>query len=170
MVQLKPNEKIILSLHKHWVVLIGKLFIVLILALAPIFISLFLPNLSQDLILLILFFVIIYFLFVFALAFVFWIDYYLDVWIITNQRIIDIEQRGLFKREISEFMLNKVQDVTIKIPGMMAALLKYGDITVQTAGERNFAAQKIPNIQKVKNLILYYSHSNQFNQITHNTP
>jgi len=158
MIQLKPDEKIILALHRHWIILVGKLFIVLVLTIVPVFGSLFLLYLNQDLILLSLFLAALYFLIVSALTFVFWIDYYLDMWVVTDQKIIDIEQHGLFKREVSEFMLNKVQDVTIKIPGMMATILKYGDITIQTAGETSFTAKDIPRVHEAKNLIIHYSH------------
>ena len=57
-------------------------------------------------------------------------DYYLDVWILTNQRIFDIEQRGLFNRHISVFEINKIQDVNVKIEGIIATFIKYGDVNI----------------------------------------
>ena len=93
--------------------------------------------------------------------FMFWVDYYLDMWVITSERIIDIEQKGLFRREISEFMLDKVQDITVEIPDIMATLLKYGNINIQTAGEKSFTIKQIPKIYEAKNLILDYSSGNR---------
>ncbi|MHA1748185.1 MAG: hypothetical protein ACTSYF_06020 [Promethearchaeota archaeon] len=95
------------------------------------------------------------------LALIFWTVYYLNVLIITNKRIIDVEQHSLFRREVSEFMLVKVQDVTIEIPNFTASLFKFGNIIVQTAGEKNFSSHHIPHIREAKRLILEYSHRAQ---------
>jgi len=61
------------------------------------------------------------------------IDFYLDIWIITNDRIIDVEQFGLFSRTISELELYQIQDVTTDIRGIFATFLDYGTVTVKTA-------------------------------------
>ena len=90
-------------------------------------------------------------------SFVLWSDYYLDLWIITNQRIVDINQKGLFNREVSEFMLDKVQDVTVEIPDMLATFMKYGNLKIQTASDKTFEIKEIPNFYEAKNLIMDYS-------------
>jgi hypothetical protein len=63
--------------------------------------------------------------------FITWIDYYFDVWIITNERIINIEQKNLFIRTTSEVTLTRVQDVTATIGGFFPTLLDFGDVLVQ---------------------------------------
>ena len=50
------------------------------------------------------------------------VDYYLDIWIVTNDRIINIEQLGLFARSISELDLYQIQDVTSEIKGIFPTL------------------------------------------------
>ena len=87
-------------------------------------------------------------------AFIMWTDYYFDVWIVTTERLIDIEQHGLFRRETSEFMLDKVQDITVEVPNMLGTLLKFGNVMIQTAGERSFSIKEIPNIYEVKRIIM----------------
>jgi membrane protein YdbS with pleckstrin-like domain len=74
-----------------------------------------------------------YFLSVYLLFYVRFIDYYLDLWIVTNDRIIDIEQHGLFTRTVTEIDLFRIQDVTVEIHGVFATLFNYGNVTVQTA-------------------------------------
>ena len=74
-------------------------------------------------------------LFLWIYAFFIWIDYYFDVWVITDERVLNIEQRGLFTRVISEVHLGRVQDVTTRVEGFVPTLLNYGDIFIQTAGE-----------------------------------
>lgn len=61
------------------------------------------------------------------------VDFYLDVWIVTNERIIDTEQKGLFGRTISELELYHIQDVTSETHGFFPTILSYGNIMVKTA-------------------------------------
>ena len=83
------------------------------------------------------------------------IDYYLDVSVITNTRIVDVEQTGLFGRTISELDLYKVQDVTSEVKGFWRSLFQYGFVYVQTAGEtQRFVFENIPNAHAVRKQIL----------------
>ena len=84
-----------------------------------------------------------------------YIDYYLDTWIITNLRIINIEQHGLFSRTASELYLGDVQDVTSEVKGVIPTLFDYGSVYVQTAGERQrFHFKDIDHPEKTKEKIL----------------
>lgn len=78
-----------------------------------------------------------YLFFIWLLFFFSLIDYILDVWIITDKRIIDIRQNGFFSRTISEMHLSRVQDVSSETHGFFPTFLKYGNVIVQTAGEHN---------------------------------
>src|SRR3989344_8279150 len=160
MIHLSPNEKILMVLHRHWIVIFGKFVLGVFLLLVPFFVLPVAFSFGEALGTL-LFFVeflsVVYLMIVILLTLIFWMDYYLDVWIITSERIIDIEQKGLFNREISEFMLDKVQDVTIEVPNMMAMFLKYGNLIIQTAGEKSFSVRQIPRFYEAKNLILDYA-------------
>lgn len=66
--------------------------------------------------------------------FVEWTDYYLDLWIITNKRIIDVQQIGFFHREVTSFSYDRIQDITIETRGVIETLLKFGTLHIQTAG------------------------------------
>ncbi len=96
-----------------------------------------------------------YYLFIWLFFFFSFIDYYLDVWIITNERIIDIRQLGFFARTISEQRLYRVQDVTSEVHGFFPTIFKYGDVFVQTAGfKERFFFQDIPNSERVRDVII----------------
>lgn len=69
---------------------------------------------------------------VFFYWFYHWIGWHYSVYIVTNQRLIDIRQHGLFNRKVSEVGFDKVQSINYHIKGLQAALLKFGDINVQT--------------------------------------
>ncbi len=86
--------------------------------------------------------------FMFALLFIYqhFMDYWLDVWIVTNRRIINIEQNGLFSRTISELRLYRIQDVTSKVDGFVRSMLHFGMVYVQTAGEKHyFVFEDVPD-------------------------
>lgn len=84
-----------------------------------------------------------YLLFVGLLLLHSWLLYYLDVWFVTNQRVV------------SELPLDQIQDITVEVRGILPTMLHYGDIIVQTAGETpRFCLDNIPNPQAVAHLIM----------------
>jgi hypothetical protein len=81
--------------------------------------------------------------------------YYLNVQIVTNERIVDIDQSGLLRHETSELHMQKIEDVTTEIVGPMANFFNYGNIYVQTAGERNkFSFESVANPHGLAKAIL----------------
>lgn len=78
-----------------------------------------------------------YYFFVAGYFLVIWLDYYFDITIVTNERIIDINQVGLFNRSVSELYLTQVQDVSGAQKGLLQNMFHYGDVTIQTAGGKN---------------------------------
>jgi uncharacterized membrane protein YdbT with pleckstrin-like domain len=86
------------------------------------------------------------------------IDYWLDVFILSDKRILDIDQEGLFKRTVSELRLYRVQDVTAEVTGVLHTFLDYGSIHVQTAGEEErFEFNDISHPNQVAKMILEWS-------------
>lgn len=96
-----------------------------------------------------------YVLLVGSLFFRTWLDYYLDAFIVTSERIVRIEQRGLFDRIVSSLRLDRIQDITVETKGVLSTFMKFGTINVQTAGEQErFTFTTIPNPEAVKQAIL----------------
>lgn len=82
-------------------------------------------------------------------------DYYLDTWIVTTERIINIEQHGLFSRLVSELHLNEIQDVTSETHGFLETFLTYGDVYIQSAAEKGrFNFKNVDNPDQVKQIII----------------
>jgi hypothetical protein len=91
---------------------------------------------------------------VWNIAFVIWTNQWLDVLVITNLHIIDIEQIGLWNREISTLNLEKIQDVSSKTEGLIASLLDYGDVEPQTAGSiTNFIVNRVEYPDVIRQVI-----------------
>lgn len=83
------------------------------------------------------------------------VDYYLDVWIITDRRVVNVEQKGLFVRRVSELRYQKIQDVTAEIEGFFPTILDYGDVFIQTAGEKpQFLFHNVPRPSEIKGILV----------------
>ncbi len=141
MLNLDKDEQVLLEVRKHWFVLAYQSSVLLVFAILPpilygAFFYLFPVSLSTLRELeLGPFFYGLWLLCLWAYFFVHWTNYYLDVWYITQKRIISIDQIGVFHRKVSNLGLDKIQDVSIEQRGMMQAMLKYGDILVKTAAD-----------------------------------
>ncbi len=85
-------------------------------------------------------------------------QYFLDIWVLTNTRLVDIDQKQYFSREVSSLLLSRVQDVTINVNGIIPSLLDIGDINVQSAGAsvNEFTMKGIPRPSQMRDLILKY--------------
>jgi uncharacterized membrane protein YdbT with pleckstrin-like domain len=61
-----------------------------------------------------------------------WIGWYFTIYIITNERVRLVTQKSIFGKTVIELPLEKVQNISMAIPGMMGELFKYGTIVLQT--------------------------------------
>ncbi len=156
----RESERVLRVVHRHWFD-IATHFFVIILFVAMLFGSLSLtpflyPDaLGAEMSRFILFIQNSLILLVWLYAFLVWIDYFFDVWIITNERVINIEQKGLFVRAVSELKFSRIQDVTSEVSGMIPTILNFGDVKVQTASEEDyFLFRRVPDPYHVKDLIM----------------
>lgn len=62
----------------------------------------------------------------------YWISWYYSVYIVTNQRLIQITQKGFFHRSMVTLGLEQIQMVNYEISGLEQTLLGFGTIGVQT--------------------------------------
>lgn len=100
----------------------------------------------------------IFFLFSFLFCFQTFIDYWLDVFVVTDKRVLDIEQSGLFNRTVSELRMYRIQDVTAEIKGFWRTIFDYGTIFIQTAAEKKrFEFSNIPHPNRIAKMILEMS-------------
>jgi hypothetical protein len=68
-----------------------------------------------------------------ALVFLpFWVSWYYSVFIITDQRLIQITQKGFWKRSVVDVGLNQIQMVNYEVSGFQETLLGFGTIMMQT--------------------------------------
>ena len=90
-----------------------------------------------------------------SFSFVALLDFYFDVHIVTDTRIVDIDQNRLFHRQIDELSLEDVEDVSVILKGFLGTVFSYGSVEIQTAGSKpNFIFDDVPNPREVSQLIL----------------
>ncbi|MDC0506169.1 PH domain-containing protein [Candidatus Gracilibacteria bacterium] len=126
---LRPGEKVEMVVRRHWIIFafIGFYFSLGLVLTAMTF-SFggwgFIPMISMIL------FWMIYLLFLY----IDWINHELDLFVVTNNRIIGVEQISFLNRTVSEANLGQIQEVNSKTKGILANLLNFGTLGVQTAG------------------------------------
>jgi signal transduction histidine kinase len=62
----------------------------------------------------------------------FWISWYYSIFILTDQRLIQITQKGLFNKAVVDMQLSQIQMVNYQIAGLQETMLGYGTIVMQT--------------------------------------
>lgn len=160
--QLEPDEIVLIQVRKHWFVLTLQIIGIIIFAVMPTILygvfsysftleALVLAEFTAHFITLYAAWLLVMWMFLFNI----WTNYYLDVWTITNKRLIAVDQKGFFFRTTASFRLERLQDIIVTVNGLLATLLKYGTLEIQTAGiEKNFVAYGLPNPSELKALIL----------------
>jgi uncharacterized membrane protein YdbT with pleckstrin-like domain len=138
----KADEKIIFKLRRHPIVFLADIAMILIIAAIPMVSLFFLSKQWPDLMTgpmsrpTLILTASAYYLMVWLFFITTFVDYYLDIWIVTNYRIVNVEQHSLFNRTISELDLTKIQDVTSEVKGVIQSILGFGNVYIQTAGEK----------------------------------
>jgi hypothetical protein len=90
-----------------------------------------------------------------AMAVYSYLSWFYNVWIITSERVIDIDFMPLIGRKISETALENVQDVTEMSAFFLASAFNYGNMRLQTAGEQmRFEFRYAPNPSWLRDKIL----------------
>lgn len=143
---LDPGEQVILEVRKHWIVFvtngIGLVFFGILPFVVFTALELFAPQIFQITLpgnsyAVFLFFYCLWLLLLWVSFFSQWTKYYLDVWYVTQKRIIIVDQKRLFDRQISNIRFDKIQDVSIDVDGIWSTFLNFGNVKVQTASEDN---------------------------------
>jgi membrane protein YdbS with pleckstrin-like domain len=159
--QTSAAEPVVHFARSHWVVFGSWALVLAIMALTPLVVGLALggsvdwSTLSLELRTFLTLAVSAYYLFTLAVFLATWIDFYLDAAIITEKRLVDVRQNGLFNHRVSEQSLLRVQDVSVRVRGPLQTFFQFGTVYVETAGEApNFTMHNLPHPHQVANLIL----------------
>lgn len=61
-----------------------------------------------------------------------WMMWYFTIYIVTNQRLRQVTQRGFFGKDVVELRLSKIQNISYNIPGFSGEVFGFGTIVIQT--------------------------------------
>lgn len=148
----EPDEKVVLLLRQHPIVNVSWLAMAVVLALMPAFWEYlpfsWLPVRFQ------LATAVLWYLLVLAYVLEKFLGWYFNVYVVTDERVVDIDFRGLIHRNLSVTQIGSIQDVSFVQTGGMAAIFNYGDVFIQTAAEqREFDFARVPNPGRVVEIL-----------------
>lgn len=158
-----PDERVLMVLRRHRFTIYTKITAFVLALLVPIFGYLIFYTIlktggyiSLFVLLSALWYLIFTLLIFYALTL-----YTLNVVIITDKRIIDNNQLGLWTRKISELHVSRIQDIAVETKGLIQTTLKFGDLAIQTAGsEKQFIFEDIPHPEVAKDVVMKLLASN----------
>lgn len=164
----KPYEKIVHVLRRHPITMVPAVLLLLSGIIMPIILIILTNNLFPGLLLsdaafaITTLFMSAYAIGILIFFFTNFTDFYLDIWIVTNDRIVDIEQFGLFSRSVSETDLYQIQDVTTEVHGPFATLFHFGDVVITTASQNaGIIFRNIKNPDRVRQDIVALAHEDR---------
>lgn len=164
-IQLESDEQILTQVRRHWFVITVQIVMIAFAAILPLPFLLLVDFYFETSTTItvefsrygaeIIFFYSIWLLFMWFSIFNVWTNYYLDIVTITDRRAILINQKGFFRRAVTSFRLERLQDMNIEINGIIPTLLDYGNLRVETAGhsDEEFYATDLPKPRELKGLI-----------------
>lgn len=148
----EEEERVILFLRQHLVVNVPWVTIAILLVFAP---SLLLPVLMHN----VPFAIPLSFLFVGTLAWYLvtlgfvltnFLRWFFNIYIVTNERIVDIDFYYLLFKRFSQAELEKIQDISFSTSGVFATVFNYGEVMIETAGEApNLEFSAVPSPDRV---------------------
>lgn len=166
----KPNEIIILFLRAHFLTNISWIIFSIILLILPAIITFLLPLFkidflsSQVAVRFTAIYIIFYYLLISSYIFISFLHWFYNVFIVSSERVVDIDYSDIVIHNIAVTNLSHVQDVNYTQSGFIPTFFNYGHLFVQTAGnEMNFEAYSIPKPREATHIIgdlLGKGHSN----------
>lgn len=128
------KEKVVLLLRRHPITNLAWIAAAVLMIFAPLTLSIFpLLSFSPDNFQ----FVTVLGWYLITTAFVLenFLTWFFNVNIVTDERIVDIDFHNLIYKEVSDCKIDKIQDVTYKMGGVVRTVFNYGDVYIQTAAE-----------------------------------
>lgn len=154
---LKEGESVQMAIRRHWIVYVFVAlyaFVWVIISLITfwfLWMNFFITLLN-----------ILFWMFFSIFLYIQWLNHELDLYIVTNNRVIWVEQISWMNRVTREYNLWQVQEVSSKTKGIFANIFNYGTLSIQTAGtnthnlDMDFCPDSIWEARRVLNIVDAY--------------
>lgn len=149
----EDGEEVVLFLRQHLIVTVPWIAAVLVALAVPSAFEFFppyagLPGAYQLVI------DLMWYLFVAGYAFAKLMSWFFNIYILTDERIVDVDFTNILYRKISTAKIEEIQDLHVVASGAFETFFNYGSIFIQTAAEvPEFEFLKIPRPDKVSVII-----------------
>lgn len=151
------DERVFILVRRHWITNIDWAIANVLFGLIPFFVFPFLSFFDLGLEVsagLQFLFVIFFYSLVFTNVFREFIDWYYDIYIVTNDKILSYEFTPFTSYTVKEAMLTNIEQVQESSAGLIAGIFNYGNVSLSTASEDgNFRFNKIPNPTLLRDVI-----------------
>ena len=155
---LQDNERVLQVCRRHWIYLWPRIALFAVFAIVPVIVAGVLLGKAGhfDGLAARVFWIatVVYVVYWGVRSLLAWYRYHNDIWVITNQRIIDSTKTTPFNLKMSTADLVNIQDMTVERNGILRTMLDYGDIVCQTAADvQEFRLPGIPDPRDVQLLV-----------------
>jgi len=165
---MRPWEEVDIVINRHWIVfLILVLYTIVWVSVTTTIFSIFWGQMWVYI------FMVLFWMLFLLFLYIEWLNHELDMFIITNNRIIWLDQVSFLNRTISECNLWQVQEVNASTKWILANLLNFWTVTIQTAWNiSNFEMTYVPNAiqtsRQILNAVDSYRDTNKVTDVTNN--
>ncbi len=156
---LRDNEQIKLTLHRHWIILVFHFLYFVALFVTTAILLVFKDSII-DLFGSALYWgsVSLYWIIFLTFILIDWMNDELDIFIITDSRVIAIDQISALSRSVNECSLDRVQEVNAHTSGIFQSIFGFWDVHIHTASETSnmvirYAPNPIENARRINNII-----------------
>ena len=148
-INLQNGEKVIEVVRRHPVFLISKLVLAALAGIIP-FVVVFIVAGDGTVGTVLRIIAVVWLIGWGITAFFMYYRYNNDLWIITNQRLVDSLKTNPLSHRLSSTDLVNVQDMSVNKSGILPTMFNFGDLLCQTAGvDKNFVLAGIPDPAKI---------------------
>lgn len=147
------DERIVLLLRRHPVTNVKWILITIALLAGPTILSIlnvlsFLPAGYPFIV------NMVWYMFTASFAIGNFLNWYFNVYFITDERIVDVDFYNLINKKVSDAEIEKIQDVSYLTGGVLRTMLNFGDVIIQTAAEvSEFDFNDVPSPEKVVRIL-----------------
>lgn len=138
---MRPGEKVEMVIKRHWIIFVMLFWYFLFWAIVS-----WTSLLGFGFVVWNVLLNIVFWLFFLLFLYTQWLNHELDLFVVTDNRVIGVEQISFLNRNVSECTLWQVQEVNTNTKGFFANIFNYGTVRVQTAwANQNMVMAYVPD-------------------------